>query len=352
VLVENLIPPPPFGQRVENLRQACRAYNAMGFGAVRDPIVTRDEFGIYQALWAQGGLSVRCRTMFLVAPQGSVAERLAEITSFGVRAGFGDDWLKIWGLKSLMDGGPEAAALEQPYADRPTYAGNLYWDTDELVTVASFAVQQGWRLGIHAAGDRAVRAILDAYERVLRDNPGIAPGSLVIEHALLADATQRARAIALGIPITVQHPLLYELGAEFLTHWGAERTSRIGPIGAWLAEGAQLSAGCDYPAGPDDPMLNLWGMVTRGTNHVGVQGSAYAIDQYAAVRLATAAGAELNGEGHRRGTLRPGRLADLVAFRANPITCPVDDLPALRPAFTIVGGRVTHDPDGLLAARA
>src|SRR6266568_466677 len=77
-------------------------------------------------------------------------------------------------------------------------------------------------------------------------------------------------------------------------------------------------------------------------------GPEYAIDQYTAVQLYTVAGAQLNRESHRRGTLQPRRLADLVAFRSDPITCPVDDLPSLRPVFTMVGGRVVYDPEARL----
>jgi predicted amidohydrolase YtcJ len=65
-------------------------------------------------------------------------------------------------------------------------------------------------------------------------------------------------------------------------------------------------------------------------------------------QLCTVAGARLNGESHRRGTLEPRRLADLVAFRSNPITCPIDDLPSLRPVFTMVGGRTVYDPEAML----
>ncbi|TMC91598.1 MAG: hypothetical protein E6J11_20035, partial [Chloroflexi bacterium] len=163
--------------------------------------------------------------------------------------------------------------------------------------------------------------------------------TLVLEHGFLADATQRARAIRLGIPVTIQHPLLYTLASVLLESWGQERTREIMPVRAWLEEGASLSAGTDHPVSSFNPLLSLWGMVTRGTLKAGIQGSEYAIDQYTAVHLYTLAGAQLNGESHRRGTLEPRRLADLVAFRSNPITCPIDDLPSLRPVFTMVGGR-------------
>ena len=347
MLVSQLIPPLSTEQLAEHLKQACQVYNALGIGAVRDPIVARDEMLAYQSLRERGELTVRCQVMFLMS-RGPVASVIADIASLGVRSGLGDDWLRIWGLKTHMDGGVEGAALDQPYSDAPNYSGNLYWNTDDLVEIANYAVRRGWKIGAHTVGDSAVRNVLDAYERIIAANPGIKPGTLVMEHGMLAYAEQRARAIKLGIPITVQQSLLYALGAEFLTRWGEERLRQAVPIRAWLEEGAHISAGTDYPASSYDPMLGLWGMVTRGTKKVGVQGPEYAVDQYTAVQLYTAAGAQLIGESDRRGTLQAGRLADLVAFRADPITCPVDAIPSLRPTFTIVGGRAVYDPGTML----
>jgi predicted amidohydrolase YtcJ len=200
-LVSQLIPPLPTEQLAEHLRQACMVYNSLGIGAVRDPIVSRDEFLAYQLLRERGELTVRCQVMFLM-PRGPVDSIIADIASLGVRSGFGDDWLRIWGLKTHMDGGAEGAALDQPYSDAPNYSGNLYWKVDDLVEVATYAVRRGWKIGTHAVGDRAVRTLLDAYERVIAENPGIKPGTLVIEHGMLAYAEQRARAIKRGIPIT------------------------------------------------------------------------------------------------------------------------------------------------------
>ena len=352
-LVSQLIPPLSTEQLAENLKQACQVYNSLGIGAVRDPIVSRDEVLAYQSLRERGELTVRCQIMFLM-PRGPVASIIADIASLGVRSGFGDDWLRIWGLKTHMDGGVEGAALDQPYSDAPNYSGNLYWNTDDLVEVANYAVRRGWKIGAHTVGDSAVRNVLDAFERIIMANPGIKQGTLVIEHGMLAYAEQRARAIKLGIPITVQQSLFYALGAEFLTRWGEERMRQAVPICAWLEEGANISAGTDYPPGPYDPMLGLWGMVTRGTQKVGVQGQGpeYAVDQYTAVQLYTTAGAQLTGESDRRGTLQAGRLADLVAFRADPITCPVDDIPSLRPTFTIVDGRAVFDPETVLGEKS
>jgi predicted amidohydrolase YtcJ len=348
-LLEQMIPELPFEKRLENLRTACAAHNALGIGTIREPIIAPEDFGLFQTLWAQGGLTVRVHAMFLVPPPRSTAQTVAGMTALGLKSGFGDHTLRIWGLKSLMDGGVEAAALDEPYADDPEYSGNVYWKVEDLIDVVTAGVTRGWRFGIHAVGERAVQGVLDAYEQVLHDNPTVSPDMLVVEHAMLATGEQRARAIRLGISVTVQHPLVYTMGAEMVAKWGPDRAARAMPIRAWLDGGAQISAGSDYPAAGGDPMVALWGMATRGTRKSGVLGAGYAIDRFAAVELYTRAGAQLVGETDRLGTLQPGRLADLAAYRADPITCPIDDVPALRPAFTLLGGRTVHDPEGMLS---
>jgi predicted amidohydrolase YtcJ len=351
-VVAGLIPALSFDEQVAGLQRAAETFSGLGMGTVRDPLIQRDELLLYQAAWEQGRLSLRCRPMVVVSPLIPVADRIALVEGMGVRSGFGDDWLRLWGLKFVMDGGVEGAALEQPFTAGPAGAGHLNWDPDEMVAVATLAVRRGWRIGTHAAGDRATRTVLDVYERVLQANPDLPPGTLVLEHGILANAEQRARAIQLGIPVTVQHPLVYAQGAAMVRLWGSERAQAAMPVRAWLDEGAQVSAGSDYQAAGFDPMRSIWGLVTRVTEGAGILGPAFAVDQYIAWWLHTAAGARLGGERHPHGTLQPRWLADLVAYSTNPITCPVDELLALRPMFTIVGGRAVYDPEQRLGARS
>ena len=351
-VVAGHIPPTPFEEQVKNLHDACQVFASLGIGAIRDPLIQRDDLLLYQTAWERGLLSLRCQPMVVVSPLLPVADRIALVQGLGIRSGFGDDWLRLWGLKLVMDSGVEGAALEAPFVGDPSNSGHLNWDPEEMVAVANAAVRRGLKIGTHAAGDRATRTVLDVYERVLQQNPGLPAGTLVIEHALLAPAEQRARAIRMGIPITVQQPLLYAQGAAMMKLWGAERAQSALPVRAWLDEGAQLSAGSDYPAAGYEPMRSLWGLVTRRTESAGVLGAANAIDQYTALWLYTAAGAHFTGESIRRGTLQPRRLADMVAFSDDPVTCPVDQLLSLRPVFTLVGGRAAHDPQNMLEQRS
>jgi predicted amidohydrolase YtcJ len=204
-------------------------------------------------------------------------------------------------------------------------------------------VRRGWRVGTHAYGDRAVRILLDAYERVLERNPGLPVGTLVMEHGGLADAKQRVRAIALGIPVTIQQPLLHDIAEVETGFWGSERVARLFPAREWLDEGALVAAGSDFPVGQFGAMRSVWGMTTRQTV-IGVQGPQHAITYDEAVALHTVNAARLLGEDHLRGTLTAGRLADLTLWDTDPACVNADALRDLNPTHTIIGGRLVHGP--------
>jgi|SRR5699024_5243138 len=121
-------------------------------------------------------------------------------------------------------------------------------------------------------------------------------------------------------------------------YWGADRTAQVMPVQSWLNEGAQLSAGSDCNVAPPDPMLSIWGMVTRGTLTVGVQGAESAIDRRTAFRLYTVEGARLLGEQSVRGRLLEGYVADFVCFDTDILECSDAELQETQPVMTWVNG--------------
>jgi predicted amidohydrolase YtcJ len=342
-------PAPDRAKLAAALGTTTAAYAALGLGTIREPMINVDELLAYQDARDQDRLSVRVRPLIRVGNELSEEEAIALIDGLGARSGFGDDWLRIWGLKFVMDGGVEGGALQQPYANDPNESGHLNWDPAVMTRVCVEAVRRGWRIGTHAAGDRAVGTLLDVYEGVTEQLGPLPPWTLVIEHALLSDADQRARAVRGGFGITVQHALLWNMGSEMLVTWGAERTKRVNPLDEWLAAGADLAAGTDIVR-PFNPMTNVWGMVTRGTKSAGIQGPEHAIDIATALELYSVGTARLNHEQERLGTIAPGKLADLVAYPIDPLIADADDLAELTPIFTMVGGRPEHDPSGILSS--
>ncbi|GAA0691729.1 amidohydrolase [Kitasatospora atroaurantiaca] len=342
-LAERLLPRPDLADRIDGLRVASYDYAANGIGAVRDCMVPVEDLEVLRAVRDAGALGVRIRALV----SGFSARSAAEVDELLDRMegwrGTDDPWLRVWGVKFGIDGGIEAGALEEPYADRPCYCGTLLWEPDALFEAVDRVVRRGWRVGVHAWGDRGLRVLLDVYERVLQAHAGLPQGTLVIEHGGLARPEQRARAISLGIPVTVQHPLLHDVAAPQIRAWGPERVSDIFPLREWVDEGALLAAGSDFPVGPYGAMTSVWGMTTRQTS-TGAQGPQHAITRAEAVALHTTNAARLLGETGERGSLAPGLLADVTLWPADPFTCSAKELEALRPDLTLVGGRAVHDP--------
>jgi predicted amidohydrolase YtcJ len=341
-------PGPGRAQLASALGAGSAAYAELGVGTIREAMISPEELLAYQDARDRDLLRVRVRPMIRVGAELAEDAAIALIGGLGARSGFGDDWLRILGLKFVLDGGVEGAALEQPYASDPGSGGHLNWDPAALTRVCAAAVGRGWRIGTHAVGDRAVRTLLDVYESVAAQAGPLPPWTLVIEHGMLADAAQRDRAAGGGFGVTVQHPILWNMASEMLLTWGPERTRRVSPIDQWRAAGADLAAGTDL-ARPLNPMINVWGMITRGTKSAGIQGPEHAISAAAALELYTMGTARLNHDQDKLGSITPGKLADLAGYPADPLTADPDDLPELTPAFTMTGGRPTHDPDKRLA---
>jgi predicted amidohydrolase YtcJ len=338
-----VLPPLPEDALAAGLAQASARYAAHGLGTVRDPAIEPQEWHTYLRAQAAGQLSVRSHAMIFSTPAaieaaGSVDAYLDALEDQGIRPGAGESRLRLWGLKFVLDGGVEAAALEQPYADRAGYHGELMWDRGDLAEALSACVRRGWPVGTHAMGDRAVSVLLDAI-RDARERAGTVPaGMLVIEHGGLI-AARITDAVGLGVHITVQQALLAGLGAAFVAAWGAGRSAALFPWRELVDAGAWISAGTDHPIGPLDPLAAVHGMTTRETP-AGQLGSEHAINRAEALGLYTVAGARFLGQ---PGPLVPGAPADLVAYPEDPFTCGAERLLDLAPTATVVGGELTYD---------
>lgn len=339
--ISRLLPVVERAEWADRLSAQCRTYNARGITAVRDPGIYRDELLVYQDVKDRAELTVRSDVMVRLDPGLGYEGMRAELERWDARTNLGDSTLRLHGVKIFLDGGIEGAAMSEDYANQPGYKGHLFLAVEELVELVDVAVGRGWRVGCHAVGDRAVSTVVDAYSQIIVRYPQLPPGWLVIEHAFLADAQLRDRVIELGIAVTVQHPLLWFLGANMVKYWGDERTDASFPVREWVDSGALISAGSDCNVAPFDPLLSIWGLCTRGTAGSGVRGEQHAIDRRTAFELYTVAGAHLLGDA-RRGALAPGRHADLIFFDENPLTCDIDRLPDLEPLITMVDGEIVH----------
>jgi predicted amidohydrolase YtcJ len=340
-LVERFYPVPDDEQRMSGLDVASHDYAATGIGTVRDCAVPLHDLDVLLRTHNAGRLGARVRAVVIAEGRSDLAQLDELLDGLEPWRYLADPWLQVWGIKFVLDGGLEAAATEAPYVCGE-HCGLLMWDPPVLTEAVERVVRRGWRVGTHAYGDRAVRILLDVYQEVLERNPWTPPRSLVMEHAGLAGPEQRARAVALGIPVTIQQPLLHDTAEVEIGYWGQERVAQLFPAREWIDEGALVTAGSDFPVGSYGAMQSIWGMVTRQTV-AGIQGPEHAITRDEGIRLHTTAAVELLGEDHLRGRLVPGKLADMTIWPKDPRSCPIDEMRTLQPIVTVIGGRVVHD---------
>jgi predicted amidohydrolase YtcJ len=322
---------PTHGELVEATRAGLRIAAARGVTAVHDKDGWLGAFEVFQDLERSDELTLRVW-------QSVPAERLPALRELGLRSGFGSERLRLGYLKVFMDGtlGSATARLLDGSGVEITSAARLA----EIVRDAAAA---GWPVGVHAIGDAANRAALDAFEATA---DAWRPVGLRqrIEHAQLLDPAELPRFAALGVTASVQ-----------FSHAPSDRdlADRVweGSRGAYayrslLDAGARLANGSDAPVEELDPLQGLVAGVLRTLDERPAWRPEQAVAVEEALRATCSDPAWLARDERRRGTLTPGKLADLVIIDRDPLAVPPEALPELRILATMVGGRWTHVSDG------
>jgi predicted amidohydrolase YtcJ len=322
---------------------AANVYLAEGITAVRDPWLSTDQLAAYAAVRANDELRVRTTGLLYVdpvTPPRDVSESLDWIADAIPRD---DPMLRFGGIKLVLDGGIEAAALREPYASRPDDCGTLLWSDDRLEQILALAAARRLPLGMHVVGDAALDQALRACAHAAERND-ITALRWCLEHVLLATPQQIQRIAELGLLVTFQLPLLHELAPAVVANWGPDRAELAWPVRSLMNAGVRLAAGSDSDVGEFRPLDAIAWSVTRATSLGRPLGRHEALDAPTAVRYYTAAGPYVTFEEHRRGTLQPGKLADLVILDGDPLE-PGSDIGALSVVATYSSGRRVSGSD-------
>jgi predicted amidohydrolase YtcJ len=271
----------------------------------------------------------------------------AAVAATGIRPDEGDEWVRIGGMKLMVDGGFEGALMrrpyEEPWGERGTFRGVNTMTQAAYTDVVKELNRAGWRVATHAVGDAAVDEVLSAYEAASSEQ-SIAGRRWTIEHGFLPQPDQFPRMKALQLVISAQDHL-YLAGPSLVRYWGRERAGYTTPVRAYLDHGLIVAGGTDSPVVPYPPLWAIYHFVTRATISAGVLGAEQRISRKEALQIATINNAYLTFEEKVKGSIEPGKLADLVVLPEDILTCPDSHLETMRVVMTIVGGRVvyTHD---------
>jgi hypothetical protein len=311
-------------------RDGLKVANARGVGAIHDKDGWLGAHAIFARIHERDGLTLRVW-------QSLPHERVGELAELRLRSRLGDDYLRLGYLKAFMDG-----TLGSQTAWMLDGSGVVITSGAELAEIVRAGAAAGWPVAVHAIGDRANREALDAFAAT-RDVWAPLGLRQRIEHAQCLDRADLPRFAELGVACSVQFshaPSDRDLAERF---WG-DRLDGTYAFRSLLETGAVVANGSDAPVEELDPLAGIAAGVRRTIDERPAwrAGDAVTIEQ--ALHATTVAPAWLAGDERRRGTLLPGRLADVVVLDRDPVACTPDELPELEVVATMVGGRWVHNP--------
>lgn len=343
-LVTSVVPPPTPETLRRGLLAALDLAARTGVTSVQTSI-TPAELDVYRALRGQGRLTVRVYGWLPLT-----LETVRDLQRGGVKAASGDAWIRTGLVKAYADGtlGSRTAYMLEPYADDSSTRGIQRIQAAEMDTLVLAADQAGLQVAVHAIGDAANREVLDSFERAQKTT-GRRGARHRIEHAQVLDAADIPRFARLGVIASMQ-----PTHATSDMRWAEDRIGHARAeegAYAWrrlLLANARVAFGTDFAVEPLDPVEGLYSAVTRqsrqrpGTPPGGwLPQERLSMEETLSLYTAGSAYAEFQESG--KGTLEPGKLADLVVWNRDLLTVPPQEILQVKPAVTVVGGKVVFE---------
>ena len=329
-----VLPPSSLEDRLRGWRRTQEMFHAAGITSTCDALCGPEDVTLLQEARRRGELTLR--TSFLVA-----APHVDHLVSLGLRSGFGDDLLRLVGVKAMLDGACAGGncLVDEPFRGTADH-GMQTMSGDEIRQLVHRCDAAGLAIGVHANGDRAIRLLLEAFES-LPGEPSSRPRHRV-EHCSLVDddivsrlRSQRLIAVPFG-------SYAWFHGDKLEALYGAERLERMFAHRTLLDAGVPTAGASDYPCGP----VQVTAALDSCVNRLAMDGSPVGLSQRIAIedalRLYTEHAAFACGEERRKGTLEEGKVADFVELSLDPHEVPAEELGELEVRSTWVAGAPVH----------
>ncbi len=303
-----------------------------------------DTIGLYQEACRQGIIKVRMYILLYHAyGKEKTIEWVNKFISTGIHGGLGDEHFRLGHVKILIDGstsGPSCSTKE-PYSHDPDLKGIQLYTQEEADDILIKAHNAGFNVTAHAVGDAAVDVILTSIERAMAQNPR--PCRHRIDHCGIVNEELLDRIEKAGI-VTIPNPGFFNENAEIYVKYYGDRVNYMFPLKSYLDRGITAALGSDAPVIEADPMIGIYGALTRTDKVSGVvAGECQRIGIMDAIRMYTYNGAYASLEEDIKGSIEPGKLADLVILSENILETPVERIKSVKADMTILDGEIVYE---------
>ena len=346
-------------EKLAALRKVLRKYNEVGITSVFERATNIDGYRLYRALREKDELTVR--STLTIRQQFKSGEQVKTFTEkLGMKTGDGDDWIRIGPLKISVDGGIHwgTTRLRESYGPKrikfyalegiedENYRGNLSYSVARMTDVFEAGHREGWQMCCHVTGDAGVDRVLDALEAVNGKFP-ITKRRFTLTHAYFPAIDSIKRARKLGVCVDTQASLYYKDSDAIAEVYGADWAERFIGLGDWVRGGVPTAINGDHMIGLDpnrsmnayNPFLMLYVAVSRKNKSGRVYGVRQKLTRTEALRCLTSTAAYLSFDEKKKGTLEPGKLADLVVLDRDFLSCAEEEILQMKVLTTIVGGK-------------
>ena len=363
------LPPPKVftpQEREDALLSMFKRYNRHGITSLCSGAGDFESFAMYRDLGAEDKLTLRVCQNILLRPdsEGKTDMLIDTIKGFNFVTGDGDKWATIGAVKVYLDGGilTGTAFLREPWGDRArsifgirdtTYRGVINYSPEELLAIVTAANENGWKFTAHSTGGGGVDLLLDIYEKV-NEMKSIKDKRFSIIHGNFFTDLAIQRMGELGVYADMQPAWFYKDADAMKTILGKERIETFHPYRSLLDAGVVVNGGSDHMVkwdadasiNPYNPFLAIWTVVTRTTERNTVIMPSEAITREEALRMYTINNAYASFEESIKGSLEPGKLADVAILSDDLLDCPVNQIKDIQSELTIVGGKIVYSSEG------
>ncbi len=325
----------------EQVRLAGEEALSKGVTTFHDAGTSFETIDFFKMLADDGKLPVRLYVMVRFQTNDEMAEKLPSYRMIG----HGGDFLTVRSIKRQIDGalGAHGAWLLEPYEDLADNTGLVLEPVEEVTRTCEIAVEHGFQVNTHAIGDRANREVLDIYEKIFATAENSDDLRWRIEHAQHVHPNDVPRFAGLGVIASVQGVHCTSDGPWIPKRLGDARTKETSYLWRDLWDsGATITNGTDVPVEDVSPIESFYSTVARKMNNGEKFHPAQSLTREEALKTYTLNNAYAAFEEDSKGSITPGKLADVVVLSQDIMTIPEDDIPSTQVVYTILDGKIVY----------